>query len=497
MKKRLENKIRAGYGIISIDTTEETRTLSILKEIAISVEENLYQWSITSGLTCLSNGKDREQIDDPIDLIKRIVSSHDDAIFVMLDPSPFLKDPVFLRTLKDHIKDFESGKTLILLGTGIDIPIELKHLVSAISSPLPTKDELRKVVTEISCTNEKEVDDDKMEKTIEALAGLTFDQSANAVAESIVETGDIDPAVISREKCRELSSKDYLKVETEIPDITDVGGLDELKSWLDKRKRCFSKEAIDFGLPIPKGFLMVGLPGCGKSLVSKCTSSILEIPLIKFDIGALMGSLVGESEKNVRDAIEIAESMAPCVLWIDELDKQLSPSGGTADGGHEVTKRIMSSLLTWMSDKKSPIFIVATANNIQGLSNSFPELLRKGRWDETFFVDLPNPDEREEIFRIHIKKTKRDVSKFDVSHLSEISNDFTGAEIESAVRDAMYIAFDNNVDLGMESIESAVGAIIPQARHNMTIKHLREWADGKARRATRIEKEVKSRKIKT
>ena len=489
MKTKIKNKIRAGYPILCIDTLEETRTLHVINEIAKELNIPCRAWSLTAGMFDIENGNTIEQIDDTIEFIRHAAGYDDDCIFVMLDPHPFLGDPMFVRSLKDGIPEFSSGKRMILMGTGIEFPEQLKHLVETIHIPLPSKTDLEKVLLDIA----EDIDDETKEKSVEALAGLTTDDAANAIAESIVETGKVDPAVIMREKCNRLSSRDFLKVEEKIPDVDDIGGLDILVSWLKQRKNSFSAKAREFGLPIPKGILMVGIPGCGKSLTAKAAAGILELPLIRFDVGALMGSLVGESERNTREAIAIAEAMAPCVLWIDELDKQLSPSGGTADGAHEVTRRVMSSILTWLQEKTSPVFIVATANNIQGIASAFPELLRKGRWDEMFFVDLPNRKEREAIFEIHIRKHGREIEN--IKGLADKAKDFTGAEIEACIRDAMFAAFDAGDDLSFDYITEAINKTIPQARSMSSIKQLREWAKGRTMPASTQETENNKRKI--
>jgi SpoVK/Ycf46/Vps4 family AAA+-type ATPase len=253
----------------------------------------------------------------------------------------------------------------------------------------------------------------------------------------------------------------------------------------------FSKKAIDFGVPTPKGVLMVGVPGCGKSLTAKAIATILELPCVRFDIGALKAKHVGESEQNSRDAIKIAEAMAPVVLWVDELDKQL-PSGSDT---HETTKGIMSNLLTWLSEKTSPVFVCATANNIIGLASAFPELLRKGRWDEIFFVDLPNETERKAILNVHITKAKRDPARFDIVSLVSSTSSFSGAEIESVVKEGIYIAFGSEEELQTKHILAACKLTVPQSKMaKQSIDELRNWAVGRTRNASILENKTISDK---
>jgi SpoVK/Ycf46/Vps4 family AAA+-type ATPase len=261
-----------------------------------------------------------------------------------------------------------------------------------------------------------------------------------------------------------------------------VGGLAVLKEWLNKRAAAFTAEARAFGLPAPKGILMLGVQGCGKSLCAKAVSNLWQLPLLRFDMGRMFGSLVGSSEENVRRAIAVAESVAPAILWVDEIDKAFAGSqgSGSTDGG--TTARVFGTFLTWLSEKTAPVFVVATANDISQLP---PELLRKGRLDEIFFVDLPSPEERKEIFRIHINKRKRDAEKFDLPALSLASTDFSGAEIEEAVNSALYDAFYSQTELATENVLTTISQTVPLAKTmDEQINRLRSWAEGRARNAS-------------
>jgi SpoVK/Ycf46/Vps4 family AAA+-type ATPase len=264
--------------------------------------------------------------------------------------------------------------------------------------------------------------------------------------------------------------------------FSSVGGMAVLKDWLGKRSLAFSREAREFGLAAPKGILMLGVQGCGKSLCAKAVSTQWQLPLLRFDMGRMFGSLVGSSEENVRRAISVAESVAPAVLWVDEIDKAFagSQASGATDGG--TTARVFGTFLTWLSEKTAPVFVVATANDISHLP---PELLRKGRLDEIFFVDLPDPQERVEVFRIHLQKRGRDFAAFDLNRLAELSQDFSGAEIEEAINSALYDAFYGREELTTGHVLQALGETVPLARTmDEQISELRRWAEGRARNAS-------------
>lgn len=481
--KKIENYIRAGFPCLALNTDEETSALKSLKGIAENLDRKLWAWSVTRGIVDLTDEKIIDQTDDPQEFIRLATSSDNKIIMVMLDPEHWMQnDLVLVRKIKDCAGIFKNGKTLILLSTANHIPGSIKSMVTEIDIPLPSKEDLGDVVSEI-CTSAKITPKkEDFNRSVEALMGLTTDEASDAAALSIIETKQLSPEVMMREKCNQLAKKDALKVITDIPEASEVGGLNCLKEWIQERTRMFSDEAKEFGLPMPKGFMLIGPPGTGKSLVAKTVAGILRIPLVKFDFGACMDSLVGNSERNLRLAIQTAEAMAPCVLWVDEIDKQL----GSSSDGHEVTKRMMSSMLTWLQEKKSPVFIIATANNIQVFAQSYPELLRKGRWDEIWMVDLPNPEERARIFEIHIQKFGR--KPWDCRKLAELAEGFTGAEIEAACSDAMFKAFAAHEDDGKEMIDhlsESVKQIVPQSKMARdAITNLREWAKGRARYAT-------------
>jgi SpoVK/Ycf46/Vps4 family AAA+-type ATPase len=291
-----------------------------------------------------------------------------------------------------------------------------------------------------------------------------------------------DVSEVFAEKQQIIRKSGLLEYCTTSESFSSVGGMAVLKDWLSKRSLAFSREAREFGLAAPKGILMLGVQGCGKSLCAKAVSTQWQLPLLRFDMGRMFGSLVGSSEENVRRAISVAESVAPAVLWVDEIDKAFagSQASGATDGG--TTARVFGTFLTWLSEKTAPVFVVATANDISHLP---PELLRKGRLDEIFFVDLPDPQERAEVFRIHLQKRGRDAANFDPDRLAEASKDFSGAEIEEAINSALYDAFYGREELTTGHVLKALGETVPLARTmDEQIGQIRRWADGRARNAS-------------
>jgi SpoVK/Ycf46/Vps4 family AAA+-type ATPase len=329
------------------------------------------------------------------------------------------------------------------------------------------------------------LDEGSRERLLQAALGLTLGEAENVFAKIIVRDQRLsaeDVGEVFAQKQQIIRKSGLLEYYPAQETFDQVGGLAVLKDWLQKRSVAFSDEARQFGLPAPKGILLLGVQGCGKSLCAKAVSSLWQLPLLRFDMGRMFGSLVGSSEENVRRAIAIAESVAPAILWVDEIDKAFSgsqSSGGT-DGG--TAARVFGTFLTWLSEKSAPVFVVATANDISQLP---PELMRKGRFDEIFFVDLPAVEDRAEIFRIHLAKRRRDSSLFDLNELVEASHEFSGAEIEESIISALYDAFAAREELNTAHILFALSETVPLARTmDEHIHALRQWAGGRARNAS-------------
>jgi SpoVK/Ycf46/Vps4 family AAA+-type ATPase len=334
---------------------------------------------------------------------------------------------------------------------------------------------------------------DDRDMLLDAACGLTSIEAENAFALSVVERSQLCPQVVAREKASEVKKGGLLEVCAQPATLDEIGGLELLKGWLLKRRDAFGHEAKVYGLPAPKGLLIVGIPGTGKSLTAKATASVFQRPLLKLDAGRLFAGLVGQSEANLRTVIATVEAIAPCVLWIDELEKGFSGSrsSGATDGG--TSARVFGSFLSWLQDRKAPVFVVATANDVTQLP---PELLRKGRFDELFFVDLPNQQEREAIWRIQVSKYGRAPENFDLAQLAKATEGLTGSEIEQLFIDALHEAFSERREPTDLSIAMLLTDLVPLSKlMTEQVDGLRKWARGRARRATLAESEKQGRKI--
>ncbi|MEE8121261.1 MAG: AAA family ATPase, partial [Anaerolineales bacterium] len=386
----------------------------------------------------------------------------------------------------------DSYKTLVVTSPLLEMAPELEKDVTVLDYPLPDAPDfdalLKRICEDVAASTKISItlEEDDREKLIQAALGLTLQEAENVFAKTIVNDGKLtadDVSVVFSEKQQIIRKSGLLEYYESTTGTEDVGGLDLLKDWLTKRSLAFSDKARRFGLPPPKGVLLVGVQGCGKSLCAKAISRMWNMPLLRFDMGRMFASLVGSSEENIRRAISVAEGIAPVILWADEIDKAFSGSQGSANTDGGTTARVMSTFLTWLSEKQKPVFVMATANNISQLP---PELLRKGRLDEIFFVDLPNRAEREQIFDIHIRKRRRDPSKFKLGELGEAAEGFSGAEIEEAVISALYDVFYLDKDLETQDLLKSIQETVPLSKTMAeAVTSLRTWAEGRARFASR------------
>jgi len=498
-QQELETLIRARYPILYVVTSEETRVQTAIMAVAARRQKKVFEWSYSTGVvpagTSIQSQKHRSAATkDPLVALDQVIDQVEPAIFVFKDFHPFLTKNNFavIRKLKDialHLKN--SFKTIILISPTLEIPSELDKEVTVLSFPLPTRDDLRTLLDNIveDVKNVREVkidlDDSGRERLLQAALGLTLGEAENVFAKIIVKDSRLSGADVHEvfaEKQQIIRKSGLLEYYDANETIADVGGLGVLKDWLLKRAIAFTEQARAFGLPAPKGVLLLGVQGCGKSLCAKAVSSLWQLPLLRFDMGRMFNSLVGSSEENVRKAIGVAESVAPAILWVDEIDKAFAGvqgSGGT-DGG--TTARVFGTFLTWLSEKTSPVFVVATANDITQLP---PELLRKGRLDEIFFVDLPVEDERAEIFRIHLARRGRKPEGFDIQSLVAASENFSGAEIEEAIISALYDAFYAQRDLTTADVLETLRQTVPLSKTmDEHLNRLRSWAEGRARSAS-------------
>ena len=495
----IETLIRARYPILYIISSEEMRVLNVVTEIAKKRQKKAFEWSYSTGMVAagasIQSQKHRNSATkDPLLALDQVIEMVEPAIFIFKDLHPFLTKTNFavVRKLKEialHLKN--SFKTIILVSPMMEIPTELEKEITVLNFPLPSREELSELLDSIIQDLKQfkhvniELDDASRERLLQAALGLTIAEAENVFAKIIVKgerlSGD-DVSEVFAEKQQIIRKSGLLEYYATDENFGHVGGLAILKDWLNKRAVAFTDEARAFGLPSPKGILMLGVQGCGKSLCAKAVSNQWQLPLLRFDMGRMFGSLVGSSEENVRRAISVAESIAPAILWVDEIDKAFagSQASGMSDGG--TTARVFGTFLTWLSEKNAPVFVVATANDISHLP---PELLRKGRLDEIFFVDLPSREERLEVFRIHLEKRGRDSVKFDLPSLAEASKDFSGAEIEEAINSALYDAFYAKEEITSTHVRNALAQTVPLARTmDEQISHLRNWAEGRARNAS-------------
>ena len=496
MRTRIQNYICSGRAGLYLVSHEEARVEAELKGVAEKLKRPLYAWSATTGLVDTADGANKGG-NDPLEAITAIGELPDDTVVLLRDFHMFLQDgnPVLIRGIKDALVCGKTkGRVLVILGCRQVLPPELEREFVVLDFMLPGKDQLGIVLDGICDSAKiKKVSGDDRDLLLDAAGGLTTTEAENAFALSAVETKKIVPAVVAREKAATVKKNGILEVVTVRETLDSIGGLDVLKGWLLKRRDAFSQRAREYGLPSPKGLLIVGIPGTGKSLTAKATASVFGRPLLKLDAGKLYGSLVGQSEGNLRSVIQTAEAIAPCVLWLDEIEKGLagSKSSGSTDGG--TSSRVFGSFISWMQEKTAPVFVVATANDITQLP---PELLRKGRWDDLMFVDLPNEQERDAIWKIQIQRHGRDWSHYDTLALAKASAGFTGAEIEQAVIDAMYAAFACDREPGMPDIQRAMSDTVPLSRLMAEqIAGLKKWAAGRCRMATSPAEDTKGRKI--
>lgn len=479
--------IRAGYAGLHVVSHEEQRVCSelqaALKEDRLSAY-TLYQWTCTQGIT--GNDKSVPDTDDPRLALDAFLMLPEHTVLFLRDFHVFLKgdhpDPLLIRKLKEAIAIGKaSHRHLITVGCMTVLPPELEKEVTVLEFDLPGPDELFPIVERLAAEFGIELNGNR-EEILRALQGQTTIEAENNVAKCLVECGQLDPVRLAREKCATVKQSGLLEFIEPPGGFAMVGGSDMLKAWIARRIKVFTKEARAFGLPAPKGLLLLGVQGCGKSLSCKAIAATLKVPMLRLDAGALMAKHVGESEANARRVIKLAEAVAPCVLWIDEIEKGFSGSrsSGNTDGG--TMARVFGTFLTWMAEKTAPVFILATANDVTQLP---PEFIRKGRWDEMFFVDLPTESERTDIFRVQLARFGRDPEDFSLSLLAQCTPNFTGAEIEAAVSEGLFVAFDDGVPLTDGILADAIKDIVPIAETmKPQVEGLRAWANGRARRAS-------------
>lgn len=484
--KELDIYFRSRFTLIVLITPEEERALQMVKEVCERSQRPCVTWDVADGFQSLTQNKSSlPAAKDPLTALEQIDKADTNALFVLKDFHDCWNNAQFKRKLRSVAQRLKfTKKSIVITSPSSQLPAELKDEAVIIEFPLPKEPELEMVLQNLAKTPGVKVNLTKLgrEKLVKAALGLTASQSQRVFAKAIVSNGvlderDIDLVMAEKKQIiKESQALEFFSVQ-ETP--SDVGGLGLLKDWLRLRERAFTQEAQDYGLPAPKGIALIGIPGTGKSLTAKMIGGLWRLPLLRLDIGALFGSLVGESEARTRKALELAETVAPCILWIDELEKAFS-SGGL-DGG--VSTRVFGTILTWMQEKTAPCFVVATANNISQLP---PELLRKGRFDEIFFLDLPTLAERQEIITVHLRKRNRFPQEFDLVRLAMASEGYVGAEIEQAIIDGMYVGFNQGREVATTDILTALKRQVPlSVSQKEVIGYLRDWLrEGRAQSAS-------------
>ena len=491
--KRLQTLVEANTPVIQVISYETLRIHASLRKVSKKTARKPYLWNCTEGLR-LYDGNVLEIKDstmkEPAEILDWYADpDNKDVILLLEDFHPFITEQnhhiisrIRAISRKISLKELKD-RSLIMSQPMPHLPIELEKDVQILQLPLPDKEEIRTIM--IAVKDQFKLDDrdyDESSRLVDAALGLSTTEAWSAFACAIVERKMLtenEIPLVSAEKEQVIRKRGNLEYYQPQQELKDIGGLNRLKDWLKRRERAFTQDAKDFGLEPPRGILLLGLPGTGKSLAAKAVANAWKLPLLRLDMGKVFGGIVGQSEENMRSALNVAETLAPCILWIDEIEKGMSgmQSSDATDGG--TTARVLGTFLTWMQEKKKPVFVVATANNIAQLP---PELLRKGRVDEIFFVDLPDQSDRKEIISIHLKKRgRKPFSEKDMEELATLSRGFTGAELEEAVKEAMYRAFDGGHDIGSSDLAGAIEDTTPLSKTmSEVIKGTREWAKGRA-----------------
>ena len=482
----LELLIESKYPVIAVETEEEDRLYDLLRRLTILMNIPLYMWTPVDGLTRppLKDGSVESR--EPLPALGQVAASRGDGIYLFKDLHKYLGDATILRRLRDLAPSLaRDRRALILTAPRLDLPAEIKAIAAPWKLDLPTVDELKVLVQNTArdmVAKRKirvELDPEDLHRVAESLRGLTLFEAERALTRAIMEDMALPRADLERiiaVKKKVIEREGLLDFWPRLDDFGTVGGLKNLKAWLERRRRAFTPEARQFGLDPPKGILLLGVQGCGKSLCAKAVAKEWELPLLKMEPGRLYDKFIGESEKNLERALQVAETLAPVVLWVDEIEKGFAAvTQSESDAG--LSKRIFGRLLAWLQDRPAPVFVAATCNDILGLP---PEMMRKGRFDEIFFVDLPNPEERAQIFAIHLRKRKRDPAAFNLAHLADASNGFSGAEIEQAIVSALYAAFVAGTELETDHVLNELKATRPlSVIRAEEVASLREWASSR------------------
>jgi ATP-dependent 26S proteasome regulatory subunit len=504
---------RAGFPALYVTSWEEDRAMADIREAATRLGRRLFYWKLTGGIfEWKADGQHAvvcaEANGNPLNALKHVLAKKagdeysmpaarvvdgkvvGGSVIVFLDFHPYMADQNILRTLKDTLRYVKAEQRMLCFVSACaprnGYPSEIEKEITVVDHNLPDETDLAGILDEVAKTNSVAVPVDARKDLIQAARGLTTWEAENAYAVSLVRSNNTAFSIkdVYSEKAQSVKKSGVLEVFEANSAFKDIGGVELVKAWARRRRNSNGEKARAYGLPAPHGLMLVGIQGCGKSLVAKAIAAEWNQPLIRFDIGRAYNSLQGKTEEAVRNAIATAEAVAPCVLWIDEVEKGMSgvKSSGTTDSG--TAARVFGTLLTWLQEHTSPVFVVATSNDISALP---PEFVRKPRFDEIFFVDLPTHAERVEITKIHLAKRNRDAQKFDVNLIADKTEGFSGAEIEAAIVDSMYTAFDDNErEVETQDVVAAAKVTVPLSRTSEeVISKLRSWAsEGRARPAS-------------
>lgn len=523
--ERLKVLMESSTPIVVMETVEEVRAVRMVRVACSALNLATFEWTIASGLVRsgthaelstegnLSTAEPEYQragapasheagfgaeeqntkaiynSREPAQMLANLEGLTIEAAFILKDFHRHMDDPVVVRRLRDVGQKFSTNRrTVILMGPRVIVPPELGSLVEFLELPLPDRQRLRQLIDEtvvrVAKTHalQRKLDASGVESLSENLRGLTEEEAERALSQALVARYAICPETVTdviEAKKAMLKRQEMLEFVPATESMASVGGLDNLKRWLGERRGAWEDKAREFGLEPPRGVIILGVQGCGKSLCARAVAGEWKLPLVKFDTAAIYDKYIGETEKRIHKVFKVAESLAPCVLWIDELEKVFAGSGpdsASADAG--VSSRLLASFLSWMQDRKAPVFVAATCNNVIVLP---PELIRKGRFDELFFVDLPTQAERKQIFAIQLEKRKRNPLEFDLERIATAAQGFSGAEIESAVQTAMYGAFARKQDVTTQGLLNALAGTVPLSTTRAEeIQDLRGWAKERA-----------------
>ena len=471
--------LKARYPIIYINTIEEDRVEYVIrKNVKTNLNRSIYSWDFVDGYTNNPNnqGFAKRNPLQALELVERL-NAETPALFLLKDFNRFLTDLSISRKLRNISRILKlQPKTIIIIGSDLTIPKELQELITVLQFQLPLEDEISQELTRLINSLDIKVDPELFENLTRACQGLSLERIRRVLSKIIATYKTIDNnsiAVLLSEKKQIISQTEILEYCSVSEKITNLGGLNNLKDWLKKRKTAFSIQASNYGLPTPRGLLLIGIQGTGKSLAAKAIANDWQLPLLKLDVGKLFGGIVGESESRLRQMINVAETISPCILWIDEIDKAFTNTESKGDSG--TSNRVLATFISWLSEKTKPVFVISTANNIDLLPL---EIIRKGRFDEIFFLDLPKKDEREEIFKIHLQEFRPESwESFDYLKLAQLSESFSGAEIRQSIIEGMYHAFYEKREFTTDDICRALKELIPLANleSNQMLK-LQNWA---------------------